>query len=174
MAASHADQAQGAAESTSPGSAAPDYAGCLQHLETHLQFSRHSVRSSVIGGRAGYFNFGLMFGSGQVGLTSLTHAFFATCIFLNQFLRRCFPEGEWTSICVARSVQTRIHSDSGNLAGSCNFSVSMGGFSGGHLWVEGDGSVPLQDSSGKMRYGHTVCTRHSPFKFPAADALVRW
>ena len=176
MAASHADQASGAAESTSPGSAEPDYAGCLQHLEANLQFSRNSVRSSVVGGRAGYFNFGLMFGSGQVGITSLTHAFFATCIFLNQFLRQCFPEGEWTSICVARSVQTRIHSDSGNLAGSCNFSVSMGGFSGGHLWLEGDGSVPLQDSSGKTRYGHTVCTRHSPFKFPAdvPHATMPW
>ncbi|CAE7265839.1 unnamed protein product, partial [Symbiodinium necroappetens] len=166
----------GASVSASPGSAEPDYAGCLQHLEAHLQFSRHSVRASVVGERAGYFNFGLMFGSGQVGLTRLTHAFFATCIFLNQFLRQCFPEGEWTSICVARSVQTRIHSDSGNLAGSYNFSVSLGGFSGGHLWLEGDGSVPLQDSSGRVRHGHTVCTRHSPFKFQAdvPHATMPW
>ena len=95
-----------------------------------FSFSRQSVRSSVVGERAGYFNLGAMFGSGKVGLTHLTRTFQFSCIFLNQFLLSCFPQGEWTSVCVARSVQTRVHSDSGNLPGSKNFSVSLGDFTG--------------------------------------------
>ena len=87
--------------------AGPDYAGCLEHLSANFSFSRQSVRSSVVGERAGYFNLGAMFGSGKVGLTHLTHVFHFSCICLNQFLLACFPQEEWTSICVARSVQMR-------------------------------------------------------------------
>ena len=145
--------------------AGPDYAGCLEHLSANFSFSRQSVRSSVVGERAGYFNLGAMFGSGKVGLTHLTHVFHFSCICLNQFLLACFPQGEWTSICVARSVQMRVHSDSGNLPGSQNFSVSLGEFTGGELWLAGGGSVPRRDVFGRVKYGHTVCTRHSPFLF---------
>ena len=147
-------------------SACPDYAGCLSHLSAHFSFSRHSVRSSVVGENAGYFNLGAMFGSGKVRLTHLTQAFRLSCIFLNQFLLSCFPGGEWTSICIARSVQTRMHSDAGNLPGSLNFSVSLGDFTGGELWLNGGGSVPLRDRFGRIKHGHTVCTKHSPFSFP--------
>eukprot|EP00439_Symbiodinium_sp_Y106_P000687 s9319_g1.t1 len=145
--------------------AGPDYAGCLEHLSANFSFSTQSVRTSVVGERAGYFNLGAMFGSGKVGLTHLTHVFHFSCICLNQFLLACFPQEEWTSICVARSVQMRVHSDSGNLPGSQNFSVSLGEFTGGELWLAGGGSVPRRDVFGRVKYGHTVCTRHSPFLF---------
>ena len=154
------------AGSTSASSeAGPDYAGCLQHLSAHFSFSRQSVRSSVVGERAGYFNLGAMFGSGKVGLTHCSRTFQFSCIFLNQFLLSCFPQGEWTSVSVARSVQTRVHSDSGNLPGSKNFSVSLGDFTGGELWLAGEGCIPMRDMFGRIRYGRTVCTRHSPFSF---------
>ena len=154
----------------------PDYAGCLSHLSEHFSFSRHSVRSSVVGENAGYFSLGAMFGSGKVGLTHLTQAFRLSCIFLNQFLLSCFPGGEWTSICIARSVQTAMHSDAGNLPGSTNFSGSLGDFTGGELWLAGGGSVPMRDRFGRIKHGHTICAKHSPFSFPCdrMHATMPW
>ena len=78
-----------AGSASASSEAGPDYAGCLQHLSAHFSFSRQSVRSSVVGERAGYFNLGAMFGSGKVGLTHLTRTFQFSCIFLNQFLLSC-------------------------------------------------------------------------------------
>ena len=101
----------------------------------------------------------------------ISHKLFQfSCIFLTQFLLSCFPQGDWTSICIARSVQTRVHSDSRNLPGSKNFSVTLGDFTGGELWLAGEGSVPTRDMFGRVQYGHTVCTRHSPHSF-SCDTL---
>ena len=107
--------------------AGPDYAGCLQPLSAHFSFSRQSVRSSVVGERAGYFisrqsvrssavgeragyfNLGAMFGSGEVGLTHLTQTF---------SVQLHFPDSVSSFLLPPRRLDFDLHRTVGANAGS--------------------------------------------------------
>ena len=76
----------------------------------------------------------------------------------------------WSSFIITKNVATSIHRDSHNLAGSPIYTVSVGEFSGGHVWVERDNSDdPLHmpvvwrpDRDGDPVPGYTVSTHGVP------------
>ncbi|CAE7833488.1 unnamed protein product [Symbiodinium sp. CCMP2592] len=58
------------------------------------------------------------------------------CRDLNALFRFLFPNEHWNALCVSRNGLSALHSDSANIPGSRNLSLSLGAFSGGHLWIE--------------------------------------
>ncbi|CAE7221556.1 unnamed protein product [Symbiodinium sp. CCMP2592] len=58
------------------------------------------------------------------------------CRDLNALFRFLFPNERWNALCVSRNGLSALHSDSANIPGSRNLSLSLGAFSGGHLWIE--------------------------------------
>ena len=156
----------------------PDFSGCLRHLQEHFWQSRRSARPSIVGEYSGYFNLGAMFGNSKVGLTAITQMYQESCRFLNVFLRACFPSASWTSICLSRNVQTRLHSDSGNLPHTENHTVSVGSFSKGELWLAdpaGEVMMPLPHST-ELVPGRVVSSHDNPVSFPCEQlhATMPW
>ena len=76
------------------------------------------------------------------------------CRDLNALFRFLFPTERWNTICVSRDCLSLLHSDTANLPGSPNLSLSLGSFTGGRLWLEdlhclhlgAPTSVPLGDA----------------------------
>ena len=131
-------------------------------------------RSHVLtGGRpaAQYFNLGARVG-GQGGMCSATLEQQDLVRYVNAFLAHLFPEGTWTSICVSHNEFAHIHQDF-NSPDSQNYTLSLGAFSGGGLWLEGDASAfpgytlvppPDKEADQSLR-GAIVCTRRAGFSF---------
>ena len=55
--------------------------------------------------------------------------------YINQFLQHVFPSGCWSSFCVSRNEFAHVHQDQ-NLAGSLNYTITLGAFDGGSIWVQ--------------------------------------
>ena len=76
------------------------------------------------------------------------------CRDLNALFRFLLPTERWNTICVSRDCLSLLHSDTANLPGSPNLSLSLGSFTGGRLWLEdlhclhlgAPTSVPLGDA----------------------------
>ncbi len=85
------------------------------------------------GAQASYFNFGSR--PSLVGLCqrTLQQPFFVR--YINQFLQHVFPAGCWSSFCVSHNEFAHVHQDQ-NLAGSLNYTISLGPFDGGCVWVQ--------------------------------------
>ncbi|CAE7505701.1 unnamed protein product [Symbiodinium sp. CCMP2592] len=95
-------------------------------------------RAHIISGASsasGYFNFGVQL-SRRSSLTQVTIALPELCRDLNALFRFLFPNEHWNALCVSRNGLSALHSDSANIPGSRNLSLSLGAFSGGHLWIE--------------------------------------
>ncbi|CAE7832970.1 GIP [Symbiodinium sp. KB8] len=62
--------------------------------------------------------------------------------YVNEVMKRQDSSKElgWSSFIITKNVATSIHRDAHNLAGSPIYTVSVGEFSGGHVWVERDHS----------------------------------
>ena len=92
--------------------------------------------------------------------------------YVNEVMKRQDSSKElgWSSFIITKNVATSIHRDSHNLAGSPIYTVSVGEFSGGHVWVERDHSDdPLHmpvvwrpDREGDPVPGYTVSTHGTP------------
>ncbi|CAE7338940.1 unnamed protein product, partial [Symbiodinium sp. CCMP2592] len=69
-------------------------------------------------------------------ISGVTSALPELCRDLNALCRYLFPTEHWNTLCVSRNGLSALHSDSANIPGSRNLSLSLGAFSGGHLWIE--------------------------------------
>ena len=114
----------------------------------------------------------------RVGIFQRTEQFSDIVRFLNSFLLLRFPGGCWSSICVSHNVRTLLRTDAGNKPGSNNFTISLGNFCGGEVWISPplSSSSPLfpapSDSSSKdfsssgMQQGELVDTFETALTFP--------
>ena len=92
--------------------------------------------------------------------------------YVNEVMKRQDSSKElgWSSFIITKNVATSIHRDAHNLAGSLIYSVSVGDFTGGHVWVERDNSDdPLHmpvvwrpDRNGDPVPGYTMSTQDAP------------
>ena len=124
------------------------FSTCLSLLEEYFsdaaRLSSARPDTSITQADA-YFNLGAFgFDDGKrVGIFQRTEQFSDIVRFLNSFLLLRFPGGCWSSICVSHNVRTLLHTDAGNKPGSTNFTISLGNFCGGEIWI----SPPLNSSS---------------------------
>ncbi|CAE7785030.1 unnamed protein product [Symbiodinium sp. CCMP2592] len=127
-----------AASALSEGSL--DFATCLELLAQYFSIpfasSSHCPDNAIAASEA-YFNLGAFaFDNGaRSGIFQRTEQFSDVLRFLNAFMQLQFPEASWSSLCVSHNVRTRLHTDSGNAAGTLNHTVSLGNFSGGEVWL---------------------------------------
>ena len=98
--------------------------------------------------------------------------------YVNSFLRHHLPEQHWSSILLGMNSGTVPHKDHHNLQHSLNILVCTGNFTGGGLWIQGEGPGQpkrRQLSDGTYQTGHVNDTRHqilqfSPHRLHATEA----
>ncbi|CAE7198904.1 unnamed protein product [Symbiodinium sp. CCMP2592] len=113
----------------------------------------------------------------ESGIFQRTEQFSDVLRFLNAFMQLQFPEASWSSLCVSHNVRTRLHTDSGNAAGSLNHTASLGNFSGGEVWLcpalnQAASQVPAPldasseaHSAAEAGTGEVRVTWHAPLSF---------
>ena len=70
------------------------------------------------------------------GITNGTYLYPDVTRYVNNFVRRHGGEDhQWTSFYLGRNIETKLHVDSHNLAGTQSATLSFGDFGGGGLWV---------------------------------------
>ena len=108
---------------------------CLSVLQQECSGQATLFRASVLGqgAQASYFNFGSRSSLGGLCQRTLQQPNFVR--YINQFLQHVFPVGCWSSFCVSHNEFAHVHQDQ-NLAGSLNYSISLGAFDGGCIWVQ--------------------------------------
>ncbi|CAE7421697.1 unnamed protein product [Symbiodinium sp. CCMP2592] len=174
-----------AASALSEGSL--DFATCLELLAQYFSIpfasSSHCPDNAIAASEA-YFNLGAFaFDNGsRSGIFQRTEQFSDVLRFLNAFMQLQFPEASWSSLCVSHNVRTRLHTDSGNAAGSLNHTVSLGNFSGGEVWLcpalnQAACQVPAPSdasseahSASEVGTGEVRDTWHAPLSF-SCEAL---
>ena len=124
------------------------FSTCLSLLEEYFSDAaslESAFSDAAITQADAYFNLGAFgFDDGKrVGIFQRTEQFSDIVRFLNSFLLLRFPGCSWSSICVSHNVRTLSHTDAGNKPGSNNFTISLGNFCGGEVWL----SPPLSSSS---------------------------
>ena len=113
---------------------------CLSLLEEYFSDAanyEHTSHDTAITRTDAYFNLGAFgFDDGKrIGIFQRTEQFSDIVRFLNSFLSLRCPGGSWSSICVSHNVRTLLHTDAGNRPGSSNFTISLGNFCGGEIWI---------------------------------------
>ena len=108
---------------------------CLSVLQQECSGQATLLRASVLGQgtQASYFNFGSRSSLGGLCQRTLQQPNFVR--YINQFLQHVFPVGCWSSFCVSHNEFAHVHQDQ-NLAGSLNYSISLGAVDGGCIWVQ--------------------------------------
>ncbi|CAE7621651.1 unnamed protein product [Symbiodinium sp. CCMP2592] len=96
-----------------------------------------------------------------VGVTNATRRHCSLALYLTEFLKRhCGEQCEFTSLTVARDLNTEVHSDRFNLRNSTNYVLTLGNFQGGGVWVEGEATdfakVAVESSPGEILQGHVL------------------
>ncbi|CAE7778026.1 unnamed protein product [Symbiodinium sp. CCMP2592] len=96
-----------------------------------------------------------------VGTTSATKRHHSLALYLTEFLKRhCGGQCEFTSLTVARDLNTEVHSDRFNLRNSTNYVLTLGDFQGGGVWVEGEAGnyakVSVESTPGEILQGHVL------------------
>ena len=159
------------------------FSTCLSLLEEYFSDAAalgSALPDAAISQADAYFNLGAFgFDDGRrVGIFQRTEQFSDIVRFLNSFLILRFPGCSWSSICVSHNVRTLLHTDAGNKPGSSNFTISLGNFSGGEVWLSPSlhAASPLfpapPDSSSKdfscsgMPQGEIVDTFETALSFP--------
>ena len=117
-------------------------------------------------GLTGYWNFGVR-ASDRSALTNVTSALPRVLQKLNLLLAKLWPTGSWNAVCVACNRETSMHRDLANAAHSSNFSVSLGDFTGGCLWVQADEGTSFRAVHGGANPipGVEVSTHNAPICF---------
>ena len=147
----------------------PNYADCLRILvntswpavDGDHQYIALSARLD-----SGYWIFGAR-PDARDTLTSVTSAFPDVAQGLNSFLRGLWPDGMWNALSVSRNCKMSPHRDPANALEPVRYTVSLGDFVGGALWledVEGDVSLFVPDLNAFL-LGRAVVTRERPFSF---------
>ena len=108
---------------------------CLSVLQQECTGQATLLRESVLGqgAQASYFNFGSRSSLGGLCQRTLQQPNFVR--YINQFLQHVFPAGCWSSFYVSHNEFAHVHQDQ-NLAGSLNYTISLGAFDGGCIWVQ--------------------------------------
>ena len=108
---------------------------CLSVLQQECSGQATLLRASVLGqgAQASYFNFVSRSSLGGLCQRTLQQPNFVR--YINHFLQHVFPVGCWSSFCVSHNEFAHVHQDQ-NLAGSLNYSISLGAFDGGCVWVQ--------------------------------------
>ena len=100
-------------------------------------------------------------------VTAISKALPETLRYLNVFLARIWPQGSWNAVSVSCNCKTAPRRNTDQAPQSCHFTVSLGDFLGGGLWLEDtDGNVRLfVPEVNAFLPGRVVITRESPFQF---------
>ena len=117
-------------------------------------------------GLTGYWNFGVR-ASDRSSLTNVTSALPRVLQELNLLLAKLWPTGSWNAVCIACNRETSMHRDLANAPHSRNFSVSLGDFTGGCLWVQADEGTSFRAVPGGADPipGVEVSTHNAPICF---------
>eukprot|EP00439_Symbiodinium_sp_Y106_P077011 s874_g16.t1 len=93
--------------------------------------------------------------------------------YVNEVMKRESQDKEvaWSSFIITKNVATSIHRDAHNLVGTPVYTVSLGSFSGGEVWVERDCNddplyLPVEwrpDRDGEPTPGYLVSTKGLPY-----------
>ena len=120
-----------------------DFASCLKVLRECVNGFPRPRRPGLEGDRA-YAILGLYSHGGMIGVTSFARKNPELTQYLNGFVERHFPGGNWTTLYLARNTIASIHKDSRNFKRLPAWIVALGSFQGGGLWVgsaDGKGSI---------------------------------
>ena len=100
-------------------------------------------------------------------VTAISKALPETFRYLNVFLARIWPQGSWNAVSVSCNCKTAPRRNTDQAPQSCRFTVSLGDFLGGGLWLEEtDGNVRLfVPEVNAFLSGRVAITRESPFQF---------
>ena len=79
---------------------------------------------------------------GFYGVVGLTSKYPETIRYVNAFLKAAGVQGSWTALSIGWNSRSSLHRDARNARDCCNFSLTMGDFQGGRLWIE-DSSHPV-------------------------------
>ena len=130
--------------------------------------------SSVVEGEdhsGGYRILGAFGSSDRCGLTSATSKYSQAIKDVNAWLRAWLPGHTWTSLCINQNAKISLHADQGNQPGTLNYSISLGDFAKGALWIEdpsGDERREFEGEVGQLR-GRCVDTHGQLFSFDAGS-----
>ena len=132
---------------------------CLQVLAQSFVEPLEARRPGVLAESRGanYFVLGAYKCLPRIGVTKLTRQHLSTASFINSFLMQRFPGATWSAFVVTHNEASALHVDTCNVPGSKNFTVGLGSYVGGELFIEATGgSVPfLDDATGEWIWGET-------------------
>ncbi|CAE7710304.1 unnamed protein product [Symbiodinium sp. CCMP2592] len=134
------------------------------HLSTLLPFDAPQP-SRDLGSAGQSWTTGLYTKGGITALRSNVKSFPFSSSLLFAFIRAISPSFECTSAALFVDSQTALHRDSYN-AHLPNLLIGVNSFSGGQLWLEGEGPHPMTDPSGAQLHGqlHEVSLSHLTFE----------
>ncbi|CAE7827505.1 RE1 [Symbiodinium sp. CCMP2592] len=132
------------------------------HLSTLLPFDAPQP-SRDLGSAGQSWTTGLYTKGGITALRSNVKSFPFSSSLLFAFIRTISPSFECTSAALFVDTQTALHRDSYN-AHLPNLLIGVNSFSGGQLWLEGEGPHPVTDPSGAQLLGqlHEVASGKQP------------
>ncbi|CAE7208765.1 unnamed protein product [Symbiodinium microadriaticum] len=102
------------------------------------------------------FSSGMFVHGGVVGLRRNCRDFPLSNAAVAKFVTETYPSQEFTSFALMTNVKTAPHRDSHNHQGSRNLVVKLSSFSGGEIWVSGDGGNVVEEIGGKEVPGHNL------------------
>ena len=144
-----------------------DFASCLKVLRECVNGFPRPRRPGLEGDRA-YAILGLYSHGGMIGVTSFARKNPELTQYLNGFVERHFPGGNWTTLYLARNTIASIHKDSRNFKRLPAWIVALGSFQGGGLWVgsaDGKGSILKRLPDGSVKSGHVLDIHERPQLF---------
>ena len=130
-----------AARSTLKGTQAPSLPGLEHLLSNHpirnLGKSRRSVNQANDYQVFGTYAFGNHYGN-----TNRTRSLPELCKYINKVLKQHLPHNmKWTSFAINHGTSMPLHRDINNSEEHPNGSIGFGNYTGGGLWIEGQGSL---------------------------------
>ena len=112
-----------------------------------------------------------------VGITKATREYPELVKYLTAFIaRHSGVKDKFTSVVVARNLETGLHRDRYNVSGMRNIVISCGAYEQGGLWVEGvhedAAPQPLSLPNGEQIEGSVVPTENRVVKFNSTKACL--
>ena len=114
----------------------------------------------------GCWNFGVS-AMDDSGLTEVTQQLPDVITALNALLRQVWPDASWNTVCVRKNCMLPPCKDGVNAPKSPRYTLSLGDFQGGQLWLADPQGDCLRDIPGlkEAMRGRVVLTHNSPFSF---------
>ena len=114
----------------------------------------------------GCWNFGVS-AMDDSGLTEVTQQLPDVITALNALLRQVWPDASWNTVCARKNCMLPPCKDGVNVPKSPRYTLSLGDFQGGQLWLADPQGDCLRDIPGlrEAMRGELVLTHNSPFSF---------